>query len=191
MKTDLFQFCGHCWLFQICQCIEGSTLSASRFSILNSSAGIPSPPIALFVVMLPKAHLTSYSRMSGSRWVTTTSRLSGSLKPFLYSSVHSCYFFLISFASIRSLTFLSFIVHILAWNVVLISPIFLKRSLVFPLSIVFLYFFALFTHKGFLISPCYSLLHNFYFILSSLTNWVICSITIFTHLYFNHLQFNS
>ena len=31
----------------------------------NSSAGIPPPPLALFVVMLPKAHLTS--RMSGSR----------------------------------------------------------------------------------------------------------------------------
>ena len=29
-----------------------------------------SPPLVLFVVMLPKAHLTSHSRMSGSRWVT-------------------------------------------------------------------------------------------------------------------------
>ena len=28
---------------------------------------IPSPPLVLFVVMLPKAHLTSYSRKSGSR----------------------------------------------------------------------------------------------------------------------------
>ena len=27
----------------------------------------PPPPLALFVVMLPKAHLTSHSRMSGSR----------------------------------------------------------------------------------------------------------------------------
>ena len=27
----------------------------------------PSPPLALFIVMLPKAHLTSHSRMSGSR----------------------------------------------------------------------------------------------------------------------------
>ena len=34
---------------------------------LNSSAGIPSPPLALFVVMLPKAHLTSHSNMSGSK----------------------------------------------------------------------------------------------------------------------------
>ena len=30
--------------------------------------GIPSPPLALFVVMLSKAHLTSHSRMSGSRF---------------------------------------------------------------------------------------------------------------------------
>ena len=39
------------------------------FRIWNSSTGIPSPLLALFVVMLPKAHLTSHSRMSGSRWV--------------------------------------------------------------------------------------------------------------------------
>ena len=43
------------------------------FSIWNSSTGIPSPPLALFVVMLPKVHLTSHSRMSGSRWVITPS----------------------------------------------------------------------------------------------------------------------
>ena len=33
----------------------------------KSSAGIPSSPLALFVVLLPKAHFTSHSRMSGSR----------------------------------------------------------------------------------------------------------------------------
>ena len=33
-------------------------LIASSFRIWNSSAGIPSPPPALFVVMLPKAHFT-------------------------------------------------------------------------------------------------------------------------------------
>ena len=63
MKTDLFQSCGHCRVFQICSNIECSTLTASSFRILNSSAGISSPPLAFFVVMLPKAHLTSYSRM--------------------------------------------------------------------------------------------------------------------------------
>ena len=43
------------------------------FRIWNSSAGIPSPPLTLFVVILPMAHLTSHSRMSGSRWVITPS----------------------------------------------------------------------------------------------------------------------
>ena len=59
------------------------------FRIWNSSAGIPSPPLALFIVMLPKAHLTSHSRISGSRWVITPSWLSGSWRSFLYSSVYS------------------------------------------------------------------------------------------------------
>ena len=75
IKTDLSQSCGHCWVFQICWYIECSTLTAS-FRIWNSSPGIPSPPLALFIVMLPKAHLTSHSRISGSRWVITPSWLS-------------------------------------------------------------------------------------------------------------------
>ena len=53
--------------------------------VLNSSTGIPSPPLALFVVMLPKAHLTSHSRMPGSRWVTTPSWLSGSWRSLFFS----------------------------------------------------------------------------------------------------------
>ena len=36
--------------------IECSTFTASSFRIWNSSTGIPSRPLALFVVMLPKAH---------------------------------------------------------------------------------------------------------------------------------------
>ena len=85
MKTDLFQFCGECWVFQICWHIEYSTFTASCFRIWNSSTGIPSPPLALFIMMLPKAHLTSHSMMSGSRWVITPSWLSGSWRSFLYS----------------------------------------------------------------------------------------------------------
>ena len=68
MKTDLFQSCSYSWVFQICWHIECSTLTATSFRILNTSAGIPSPPLALFVITLPKACLTSHSRMSGSRW---------------------------------------------------------------------------------------------------------------------------
>ena len=86
MKADLFQSCGHCWDFQTCWHIECSTLTASSFRIWSSSAGILSPPLALFVVMLPKAHLTSHSSMFGSRWVITPSWLSGSWRSFLYSS---------------------------------------------------------------------------------------------------------
>ena len=63
MKTDLFQSCGHCWAFQICWHIECSTFITSSFRIWNSSTGIPSPPLALFIVVLPKARLTSHSRI--------------------------------------------------------------------------------------------------------------------------------
>ena len=133
MKTDLFQSCGHCWVFQICCHIECSTFTASSFRIWNSSTGIASPPLALFIVMLPKAHLTSHSRMSGSRWVITPSWLSGSWRPFMYSYVYSWHLFLICSASVRSIPFLSFIVPIFARNVLLVSLIFLKRSLVFPI----------------------------------------------------------
>ena len=64
IKTNLFQSCGLCWVFQICWHIESSTFTASSFRIWSSSEGIPSPPLALFIVMVPKAHLTLHSRMS-------------------------------------------------------------------------------------------------------------------------------
>ena len=84
-KTDLFQSCGHCWVLQICWHIECSTFTASSFRSWNSPTGIPSPPLALFIVMLPKAHLTSHSRMSGFRWVITPSWLCGLWRSLLYS----------------------------------------------------------------------------------------------------------
>ena len=72
-------------------------------------------------------------------------------------SVYSCHLFLIPSASVRSIPFLSFIEPIFTWNVPLVSLIFLKRSLVFPILLFFLYFFALITEEAFLISPWYSL----------------------------------
>ena len=114
MKTDLSQSCGHCWAFHIWH-VECSTSATPLFSIWNNSAVIPSPQLAFFIVMLPKTHLTSHFRMSGSRWVTTPSWLSW-LRSFLYSSVLSCYI-LISYASLISLPFLFFIMPILAWKV--------------------------------------------------------------------------
>ena len=134
MKTDLFQSHSHCCIFQIHWHVQCSSFTASSFRIWNSSTGIPSLPLALFVVMFPKALLTSHSRMSGSRWVITPLWLSGSWRYFLNSSsVYSCHPFLISYAFVRSILFLSFIVPIFAWNVPLVSLIFLKRSLVFPI----------------------------------------------------------
>ena len=82
--------------------IECSTFTASSFRIWNSSTGIPSPPLALFVVMLPKAHLTLHSRMSGSRWVITHRDYLGH-EDFLYSSsVYSCHLFWITSASVAA-----------------------------------------------------------------------------------------
>ena len=90
--------------------------------------------------MLPLVHLPSHSRMSGSRWVITPSWLSGSWRSFLYSSsVYSCRLFLMSSPSVHvhfcPYTFLSFIVPIFAWEVAFVSPIFLKRFLVFPILV--------------------------------------------------------
>ena len=134
MNTDVFHSCGHCWVFQMCWHIECSTFTASSFRIWNSSTRIPSLPLALFVVMLSKAHLTSHSMMSGSRWVITPSWLSWSWRSFLYSSsVYSCHLFLMSPVFVRSIPFLSFIEPIFELNVLLVSLSFLKRSLVFPI----------------------------------------------------------
>ena len=56
------------------------------------------------------------------------------MKIFSYSSsMYSCHLFLISSAYDRSIPFLSFIVPIFAWNVPLVSIIFFKKSLVFPI----------------------------------------------------------
>jgi len=72
--------------------------------------------------------------MHGYGWVITPSGLSGSWRSFLYSSsVYFCHLFLISSASVRSILFLSFIEPIFAWNVPLVSLIFLKRFLVIPI----------------------------------------------------------
>ena len=94
MKTP---FLWPCWVFQICWHIECSTFTASSFRIWNSSTGILSPQLALFVVMLSKAHLTSHSRMSGSRSVITNSRIDINFEVILEMFPHSV--FLNSFKS--------------------------------------------------------------------------------------------
>ena len=121
----------------------GSIFTALSFMIWNSSTGIPSRPLALFIVMLPKAHLTSRFRMSGTRWVITPSWLSGSWKSFLYSSsVYSCHLFLISSASVRSIPFLNLYWAHLCLKYSLGISKFLEGISSLSHSIVFLYFFA-------------------------------------------------
>ena len=77
---------GHDWAtwlyFTFTLLIEYSTFTASSFRIWKSSTGISSPPLSLFAVMLPNAHLTSQSKMSGSWWVITPSWLSWSWRSF-------------------------------------------------------------------------------------------------------------
>ena len=118
MKTDLFQSCGHWWVFQICWHLECSTFTASSFRVWNYSIGIPSPPLALFTVMLSEAHLSSNSRMSGPRWVITPSWLSGSWRSFFFfwysSSVYlaTTSYFLLLLILRPSLT-----LNLYCWNV--------------------------------------------------------------------------
>ena len=117
----------------------------------------PLSPLASFVVMLPKAHLTSHSKMSGSRWVITQLWLLGCEDLFC---IVFCVFLpplLNIFCSVRSIQFLSFTVIIFAWNIPLVTLTFLKRSLVFPI----LLFSSISLHwslrKASLISSWYSL----------------------------------
>ena len=146
--------CDHCWVFQVCWHIEHSTFTASSFRIWNSSTGIPSPPLALFIVILSEAHLTSHSRMSGFRWVIPPSWLSGSWRSFLYSSsMYSCHLFLIFSASAMFIPFLfiPFIVPTFEWNVSLGISNFLEEISSVSHCIVSLYFFASITEEAFLI----------------------------------------
>ena len=177
MKNGFFQ---SCWVFQIFWYIEWSTITASSFRIWISSTEIPSPPLALFIVMLPKAHLTSHSRISGSREVAP-SWLSVSWRSFLYSSSVYSYHFLISSASVRSITFLSFIVPIFALNVPLVSLIFLETFLGFPIllfSSIYLHwslrkvFLSLLYSLGLCIQMGISFLFSFAFSFSSFLSYL-------------------
>ena len=129
MKTDLFLPCGHHRVFQICWHIECNTFTASSFRIWNRSTGIPPPLLSLFIVMLPKAHLTSHSRMFA---LGVWSHYHGYLgHEYLFCTV------------------LSFIVTIFMKCSLGISN-FLEEISSLSHSIVFLHFFALITEEGFL-----------------------------------------
>ena len=148
----------HCWVFQICWHIECNTFTVPSFRIWKRATGIPSPPLALFVVMLPKAHLTSHSRMSGSRWVIILPRghtimviwvmkiffgqffcvfLPPHLSVFCFCQVHTISVLYWAHLCMKcSLQFSSVAQWFLTLCDPLVSLIFLKRSLVLPILLL-------------------------------------------------------
>ena len=191
MKTDLFQSCGHCWVLQICWHNECSTFTALSFKIWNISTGIPSPPLAFFGVMLPKAHLTSHSRMSGSRWVVIPLWLSGSWRSFLYSfSVYSCHLFLYHLLLLGSYYSVCYCAHLCMIISLGISNFLeeissLSNSIVF--LYVFLFFFFFFLHwslwKAFFLSFL-KIIYLFYF---TTLYWFCHTLTWIRHVYVFHI----
>ena len=112
MKTDLFQSCGHSWVFQICWHTECKTFTAASVKIWNSSTRIPSPPLALFIVMLSKPiwlHILGYLALG--EWSHHRDYLGCENLFLCSSSAYSYHLFLISSAFVRSIPFLSFIDH--------------------------------------------------------------------------------
>ena len=146
--------------------------------------------------MLPKAHLTSHSRMTCSRWVIAPSWLSRSWRSFLYSSsVYSWHLLLISSVSDRSIQFLFFIVPIFARNVPVGISNFLEEIcslpiLLFPsislhwsMSKAFLSLLAILWNSAF---KCVYLSFFPPPLASFLLSYITCLCFIFPHLLQNH-----
>ena len=156
MKTDLFQCHGHCWVFQICWHIEWSIFTASSSRIWNSSTGIPSPPLTLFVVMLPKVHtwLIILGCLALGEW--------SHHHDYLGHEDLSVQFFCVFVPPLLNIFCLNHTYFVLCWAHLCMTcslgiSNFLEEIPSLSHSIVFLYFFALITEEAFLISPCYSL----------------------------------
>ena len=132
MRTDLFWSCGHCWVVQICWHIECNTLIASSFRVLNSSIGITSHPLALLTAVFPKTHFYNVWL-----WVTDHIIVIQFIK-ILFCTALSCIlstspWFLLHLLGLYH--FSSLLCPSLGEKVLLIFPIFLKRSVVFPLQL--------------------------------------------------------
>ena len=107
-------------------------------------------PLTSFIAMLPKAHLTSHSKMSGSRWVITPLWLSGLVRLSLYSS---CVFLppllnILFFCYVHTISIL-YRAHLCMKCSLGISNV-LEVISSLSHSVVFLYFFALIMRKAFL-----------------------------------------
>ena len=152
-----------------------------------AQTGISSPPLALSIVMLSTTHLTSHSTMSVSRWVLTLLFLSGSLRPFVYSSpLYSCHLFYSLLLLLGPYHFCPLVSPSLHEMILCISN-FLEEISSISHSIVFLYFFALITEEVFLTSPCYCLeLFPFLLPFTSLCFTAICKASSDNHFAFVH-----
>ena len=132
MKTDLFQSLANAEFSKFAGILSAALLQ-HHLRIWNSSAGIPSPPLVLLWCFLRPSWLLITGCLALDEWSHHHAYLCHE-GLFLYSSsVYSYQLFFISSASVKSILFLSFIVPIFAWNIPLVSLIFLKRSLVFPI----------------------------------------------------------
>ena len=132
MKTDLFRVLWPLLSFPNLLIFWVSAFTALSFRIWNSSTGIPSPPLTLFMAMLKPTWLHIPGCLAVGEW----SHHCG----YLDNEDHFCIVLLCILVTsswyhllVRSVPFLSFIVPIFAWNVPLVSLILLKRSLVFPI----------------------------------------------------------
>ena len=107
------------WMLSFKSAFHSPLLLSSRdssFRIWNSSAGIPSTPLALFVVMLPKVTLTSHSRISGYRWGTQS--LTPPLTTLLNFIVITplLHFIVLQFGAISIDPSLNILVHVSWWT---------------------------------------------------------------------------
>ena len=106
--------------------------------------------------MLPKTHLTSDSKISGSRWIITPLRLTESWRFFFFCIVVLCILApspnIFCLCQVHTISVL-YCAHLCMKCSFGISN-FLEEITSLPHSIVFLCFFALITEEGFLISRC-------------------------------------
>ena len=157
MKTDLSQSCDHCWVFQICWHIECSTFTAPSLRIWNNATGLPSPPLALFVVMLP-----IWLHIPGCPVLGEWSHHCDYLGHEDFFIQLFCIFLpplldIFCFCEVHTITILYWAVLYLCMKCSLGFSNFLEEISCLSHSIVFLCFFALIAEEGFLLSPCYSL----------------------------------
>ena len=146
---------------QICCRIECSTYTASSFRISNSSTGIPSPLLALFIVsFLRPTWLHIPGCLALSEWSHHCGYLGHEnlfciilLCILATSSQYLLLMLLLCFFHTTSVLYCAY----LCMKYSLGISNFLEEIHSLSHSIVFLYFFALITEEGFLISPCYSL----------------------------------